>query len=115
MFHAEYHMNKTTCSCGRPRRRSGLWCLICHAKHMREWRKAHPPNQDQRFRQNARSYAKVYLRRGKLVRQPCSCGNPKSQMHHEDYGKPLEVIWLCRECHLALHREKVSKAESQGL
>jgi len=28
------------------------------------------------------------------------------QAHHEDYSKPLEVIWLCRKHHLALHGKK---------
>jgi hypothetical protein len=33
------------------------------------------------------------------------CGDENSQMHHEDYDKPLEVIWVCRPCHLKLHNE----------
>jgi hypothetical protein len=45
------------------------------------------------------------LRHGKLIRQPCACGNPKSEAHHEDYSKPLEVVWLCRRCHIDLHKE----------
>jgi len=40
----------------------------------------------------------------KIEQLPCSvCGNPKSEGHHHDYSKPLEVTWLCREHHVALH------------
>lgn len=40
-----------------------------------------------------------------LVRLPCSkCGNPKSEAHHPDYSKPLEVIWLCRAHHVEADR-----------
>jgi hypothetical protein len=53
----------------------------------------------------ARSYARVYQRRGKLVPMPCACGSTDAQMHHPDYRKPLEVVWICRPCHLALHKE----------
>ena len=41
---------------------------------------------------------------GKLVRQPCPCGETKSQAHHHDYGKPLDVKWLCRPCHTKEHK-----------
>lgn len=47
------------------------------------------------------------VRNGKLVKLPCSvCGNPKSEAHHEDYSKPLDVIWLCRKHHGELHHQK---------
>lgn len=45
--------------------------------------------------------------KGNIARKPCiKCGNPKSEGHHEDYTKPLEVIWLCRECHRNHHKER---------
>jgi len=40
------------------------------------------------------------------MRRPCTvCGAMKSEAHHEDYSKPLEVTWLCRTCHKAEHRK----------
>lgn len=40
------------------------------------------------------------IKRGKLVRQPCVyCGNPKTQAHHRDYSKPLDIVWCCFRCH----------------
>jgi hypothetical protein len=37
----------------------------------------------------------------------CSkCGSPeKLEAHHEDYSKPLEIVWLCEVCHKRRHRE----------
>ena len=79
-------------------------CQPCHAAYMRMWRQTHKLTGEARRRANARSYAKVYLRRGKLKRQPCEmCGVAVVQMHHDDYSKPLAVRWLCRACHLGLH------------
>ena len=46
------------------------------------------------------------IRSGELVRQPCSrCNDSKSVAHHEDYDKPLEVVWLCQPCHKQRHKE----------
>ncbi len=42
-----------------------------------------------------------------LDRQPCEvCGDPKTDGHHEDYSRPLEVRWLCRLCHARAHRSE---------
>lgn len=57
-----------------------------------------------RMRHEARWQARRALVKGRLKRQPCrDCGNAKAQMHHEDYNKPLEIIWLCFKCHAAIH------------
>lgn len=79
-------------------------CKACHAAYQREWRKNHPLSPEARRKDNCRSYAGVYLRRGKIKREPCkSCGSTESQMHHPDYAKPLLVEWMCRPCHLREH------------
>ena len=44
-----------------------------------------------------------------LTKQPCViCGNPKSEGHHEDYDKPLDVVWLCRLHHRLYHEGRYS-------
>jgi hypothetical protein len=44
-------------------------------------------------------------RKGILVQEPCvECGAEKTDAHHCDYNKPLEVIWLCRLHHKRWHR-----------
>ena len=40
------------------------------------------------------------------------CGASKVESHHEDYMKPLEVKWLCRAHHRALH---VAKNQARAL
>lgn len=90
-----------------PHRLKHRWCAPCHATYMREWRKTHRMSPEQRRKDIARSYANEYKKRGKLARKPCEkCGEPKSQMHHEDHTKPLEVTWLCRKCHIELHQSR---------
>lgn len=46
------------------------------------------------------------VREGTIVRQSCEvCGKPNAHGHHEDYNKPLDVVWLCTVHHHARHRE----------
>jgi hypothetical protein len=48
------------------------------------------------------------VRKGKLVKpaycQHRGCKRVRLEAHHDDYTKPLEVIWLCRRHHAARHK-----------
>jgi hypothetical protein len=47
------------------------------------------------------------VRDGKLIpADSCSsCGSTKKiESHHNDYTKPLDVQWLCEQCHKAWHK-----------
>ena len=70
------------------------------ARRMREYRR----DPKLRMKHEARWQANHALRSGRIKKMPCiKCGSIKSEMHHPDYFKPLEVIWLCRTCHRAEH------------
>ena len=56
-------------------------------------------------KKKARTIVQVELRSGRIHRHPCFvCGN-KAEAHHEDYSKPLDIIWLCRKHHAERHIE----------
>lgn len=52
-----------------------------------------------------RIYRRALLR-GELVRDPCIiCGSDhRIHGHHEDYARPLDVLWLCAAHHTGAHR-----------
>lgn len=57
------------------------------------------------FIYSARSILNHYLRDNHIDRKPCEvCGNSKTEAHHDDYDKSLEVRWLCFKCHRAYHK-----------
>ena len=69
-----------------------------------------------RDRYEARLIAIRAIRRGALQRGPCLvCGEAKTEAHHEDYSKPLDVLWLCRRHHLDLHIQKRRSEKKQPI
>ena len=61
---------------------------------------------EDRRRTRAHNAVSRAIVKGILERKPCCrCGSEKTVAHHEDYDKPLEVMWLCQPCHKQRHKE----------
>jgi hypothetical protein len=74
-----------------------------HREKNRVYRKQSDVRHPQRAK--ARQLLNNAVRDGRIERLPChKCGDPKSQGHHEDYSKPLDVEWICAPCHAKEHR-----------
>jgi diphthamide biosynthesis methyltransferase len=103
-------MYKTTCSkckglLDANRQGKQRYCKSCHAKYMRITRPKHSLLESEaRKKANARSYAHVYVKRGIIEKKGCIICGDLAEAHHEDYDKPLEIIWLCRKHHLEHHK-----------
>lgn len=68
-------------------------------KQSREWQQKHP------LQCKAKGKVRDAIKYGKLIKKGCEvCGNKKTEAHHQDYNKPLEVVWLCKKCHCELHK-----------
>ena len=58
----------------------------------------------------ANTAVKNALYNGLLVKKPCEvCGNIKSEAHHPDYSKPLDIMWLCLKHHREWHKKHGNK------
>jgi hypothetical protein len=69
---------------------------LASAHYKRSGRAKHPE------KYKARMNVSNALRAGRLVRKSCEypgCENTKTEAHHRDYSKPLEVEWYCHHHH----------------
>jgi hypothetical protein len=68
-----------------------------------------------RNREKTRANLRVHraIAAGTLVRQPCYCGRDDAQAHHDDYSKPLDVMWLCPPHHGLRHKQLNDPKECQ--
>jgi len=81
-----------------------------------KWRKEHGYPSEKKYKklypEKMKAHQAVFraIQSGKLEKKPCQfCGSVKSQAHHDNYTKPLEVRWLCPLHHTAWHRTHRAK------
>jgi hypothetical protein len=98
------------------RERAKKWRLLNkerHVEYTKQWKQDHPDRvteYNKRHRnvihQRAQHSLQKALKSGKVVR-PDTCelcgGICKAEGHHPDYSKRLDVMWLCRACHVYVH------------
>lgn len=65
--------------------------------HTAQWRKDYPE------KYKAHTSVNNAIRDGRLERKPCEVCGAKAHAHHDDYSKPLDVIWLCAKHHKEHH------------
>lgn len=58
-------------------------------------------------KKRARRVLSKALKAGR-VEKPATCSNcgeisARIEGHHEDYAKPLDVVWVCPSCHAIIH------------
>lgn len=74
--------------------------------------------------QDARYETLRAVRNGVLIKpdhcEVCGKKSVKIDMHHKDYTKPLDIVWVCKQCHHEIHasmypnREILHVTESQN-
>lgn len=97
-------------------RKDGLQsnCRECKRSFIRDYdrRNAKKRNAAQKIRRHLhpeklKAYNAVQkaLKVGTITKSPCEiCEEPKAHAHHEDYSKPLDVMWLCPLHHNERHK-----------
>ena len=82
-----------------------------YKSYQRDYRKPYEQSESRKvfrevnaLKRKARRLANKAKKSGLIKQCPCvRCGAGNTQMHHEDYTKPLDVVWLCHACHVLEH------------
>jgi predicted SprT family Zn-dependent metalloprotease len=64
---------------------------------------------DKKEKKKVRDYTRRRIEIPFTARCPY-CNKYAFEIHHPDYNKPLEVIFLCRRCHMKLHKKTLNKS-----
>jgi hypothetical protein len=64
------------------------------------------PHQQSSYLQDAAQRAVMdAVRIGTMIPMPCQvCSHREAEAHHQDYTRPLSVVWLCKTHHAGEHK-----------
>ena len=104
--------------------RSKAWIEANREKHnayCKKWNNNHADERIEYLRQyraenpdkyHATSKVNHLIEKGKLTKpMACEvCGKVgRVEAHHDDYSKPLDVVWCCKKCHYKLDEQRREK------
>jgi hypothetical protein len=94
-----FHQKHDQSSVNNPNYKDGNW--QSRKYHYKKTYRSHHPTAAK-----AHDAVKRALKAGTLKRKNCElCGSAENiHAHHDDYSKPLDVVWLCSACHRMRHR-----------
>lgn len=69
----------------------------------RKWRENNPLKSKAHWKVNSRYRQDREYNKGRNRGKCLVCANEKTEAHHHDYNKPLDVIFLCKPHHVELH------------
>lgn len=79
-----------------------------HRRRNNEYNKKFPQ------KAKARLLILTAIRSGNIIKpDKCTICDRKAKLtgHHEDYNKPLEVVWICASCHNYIHKGVLNVSE----
>lgn len=124
---ADGHLNKCKCCtkadvkanyCKTRAAQSAYWRQRRQQPDVRAKQSGYRKSYKRRHPERFKAWSAVYkaVRAGRLLRLPCEvCGSPRTQAHHHDYSKPLDVRWLCFKCHRETAHGQVVVSENHPL
>jgi len=98
--------------------RQGMWQILkirgCEFRPNLKYGKENHFHRGTSDDKRAQHLVEKAIKKGIIERKPCEVcstsgkmkdGRNKVQAHHDDYNKPLDIRWLCQECHHQWHKD----------
>lgn len=106
-----HYGTKTTCrTCGvgieRDKWGNRKYCKRCKIKRSNSTRhKYSEMTEFEKLKAKTRRHSRALVKAGLVKKTPCDvCGNPNSEIHHNDYRDAWHFRWLCKKCHTNVHQ-----------
>lgn len=81
------------------------YCKPCARKRNNKKKKYSERTPFEKLKHNTRRESLSIVKCGLAEKKPCDvCGNPKSEIHHDDYHDAWHFRWMCKKCHTQYHQ-----------